>query len=148
MAMPITEFLTETGFRADKRRFFELVHAALGMTGLRVESAAVNEAYGEINLEPREYTKYDIEEIRSADCLIVATTSNMSPDIYLEVGLALGAGKPVGMAIPQRGGMTGMMRGLIELGHIERREFTRDDQLPVVAATLAQDLLGDSSNAR
>jgi protein phosphatase len=142
LAMPVTEFISsESGFRADKRKLFELVHAALGLTGVTVASAAVNEDYGAINLEPKVYTRYDIDEILAADCLLVGTTSNMSPDIYLEAGVAIGAGMPVGMVLPQRGGMTGMMRGLIELGIIRRVEFLRDADLPAAVASLAVQLL-------
>ncbi len=141
LAMPVTEFLSNGGFRADKRRFFELVHAALGLTGLAVKSAAVNEDYGTIVMEAPDYTRYDIDELLAADCLLIGTTSAMSPDIYLEIGTAIGAGKPVGLVHPQRGGMTGMMRGLVQLGVVRRQEFVRDDQLPVMVATMAMSLL-------
>ena len=129
LAMPITEFIGDDGFRRDKRVFYQRAHAALSMAGLHVESAAINENYGQIQLEPPVYAKYDVDAIERCDMLLVGTTSTLSPDIYLEIGYALGSSVPVGLVHPERGRTTGMLRGLIEAGLLEREHIATDEDL-------------------
>lgn len=145
LAMPVTENIGANGFRQDKRQFYERVHAALHISGLKITSAAINEEYGSIKLDSRVYASYDIKEILSSDCLLVGTTSSLSPDIYLEIGTAIGAAIPVGLAMPQKGRMTGMLRGLVETGVILQKPIEEDDQLARSLADLAMDMLGVGS---
>lgn len=145
LGMPVTENIGPAGFRADKRRFYEGIHNALQFGGFAVESAAVNENYGAVNLEPSLFTRYDLDKIASADGLIVTTPSTLSPDVYLEIGLAIGGGKPVGLLHPAGGKFTAMMRGLIELGVVHRRQFNEDSHLPRMALELALELVGADS---
>jgi predicted kinase/nucleoside 2-deoxyribosyltransferase len=144
LAMPVTENIGHSGFRLDKRRYYERLHEALRFGGFEVASAAVNEDYGTVNLEPDVFTRYDLEKIADCDCLVVATPTTASPDVYLEIGLAVGAGKPVGMVLPARGRMTAMMRGLIDLGVVHKIEFEEDDDLPRLALQTALTLTAPS----
>jgi predicted kinase/nucleoside 2-deoxyribosyltransferase len=144
LAMPVTENLGSAGFRSDKRAFYQSIHAALGLAGFNVASAAVNEDYGRVQLPPAVFTRYDVDEIARADCLLVTTTTSASPDIYLEVGLAVGAGKPVGLVLPVRGRLTAMMRGMVELGEVRLVQATADSELPRLTAELAVELLDRS----
>lgn len=141
LAMPVTENIGHSGFRPDKRRFYTSIHDALQFGGFRVASAAVNEEYGTVSLEPQVFTRYDLDSIQAADCLVVATPSTLSPDVYLEIGLAHGAGKPVGMILPARGRFTAMMRGLVDLGVVHRKEFDEDHQLPYLTLELALNMI-------
>jgi predicted kinase len=137
LAMPYTELLGDGGFRADRREFYQHVHAALSLTGLEVTSAAVREDYGAHKSEPREYAEYDIEQVLTADMLLVTTTTSVSPDTCLEIGVALGHGKPVGVVLPQRSRMTGLLRGLIEVGRVASFSFAADDELASMLARMA-----------
>ena len=142
LAMPITENIGTDGFRTDKRRFYGDIHAALYFAGFQVASAAVSENYGEQTLTPAAFTRYDIDQIEAADCLVAATTTTPSSDIYFEIGLALGAGKPVGLLLPARGRTTAMMRGLSKLGVVKRGYFESDDAMGAAVLRMALSLVG------
>jgi hypothetical protein len=66
----------------------------------------------------------------------------MSSDGYLEIGLALGARKPVLLLLPTRSRTTAMMRGLVKLGVVKRVHFERDDELPRAVLRIALSLIG------
>lgn len=142
LAMPVTENIGAAGFRADKRRFYDRIHAAVQFGGFAISSAAISENYGERTLPPSAFTAYDIDEIAAADCVIAATPTALSSDIYLEIGLALGAGKPVGLLLPTRGRTTAMMRGLAKLGVVKRVHFECDEDLPRDVLRMALSLIG------
>lgn len=140
VAMPITEFMGRDTFRADKRALSERIHGALALCGASVASAALNEHYGATRLPAAGYADYDVREILAADCLLVWTTSSLSPDTYLEIGVAVGAGKPVGIVLPERCHRSGMLRGLQDLGRVTAATFDLDADLPRTLAGLAASL--------
>jgi predicted kinase/nucleoside 2-deoxyribosyltransferase len=141
LAMPVTEYIAGAGFRADKRELYECIHAAFDLAGMRVSSAALNERYGSVQLPASEYASYDVRQILESDCLLVCTTSALSPDTYLEIGVAVGAGKPVGVVIPEKSHRSGMLRGLAALGKVVVSAFATDADLPRALLEMAAQVL-------
>jgi predicted kinase len=141
LALPVTEFMGQCGFRRDRRELCERIHAAFELAGATASSAALNEGYGTVRLSPVEYSRYDIEAILEADCVLACSTSTLSPDTYLEIGAAVGSRKPVGVVLPARSHRSGMLRGLIEAGSVMSATFELDAEIPRTLIELAKRLI-------
>lgn len=100
MALPITRNLGEDGlFKPDRKRFYMRAIEALRRKGWAVLCPCINEDWGRIKLAPEAFTEFDVESIQRSDCLVAVSSEGLSRDMYLEIGIACGLGKPVAVVV-------------------------------------------------
>jgi nucleoside 2-deoxyribosyltransferase len=127
LALPITRCLGDDGlFRKDRRDFYQSLIAALQASNCSVVSPALNEDWGRIKLPVEEFTQFDVDSIRMADVLLVAT-DDVNRDISLEIGLAIGAKILVVLLVPEGTRTTFMIQGLRSLRNILIFEYADEN---------------------
>ena len=145
LSLPMTCNFDDSGmFREDRRRFYASIIDAIGRTTLSVISPVLNEQWGAVKLDVTDFTSYDVDSIRSADCLVVAATEKLSRDIYLEIGLAVGMRKPVFCFIHEDVWTTYMLNGFSELDLVSLYRYSDEAQAP----TLVFDVLSAALRTR
>jgi predicted kinase len=142
LSMPVVENLGAHGFRPQRLHFYRRIHVALELAGICVFSAGKHEQYGSVKLSPAAYTTYDLESIEGSQSLLVVTLTELSPDIYLEVGLALGQGKPVGIVRPSGARLSGMLRTLVETKVVREGSYEDEDDAAALAFKLHASAIG------
>jgi nucleoside 2-deoxyribosyltransferase len=143
LAHPVSDYQGSDGvYRPEKQQFLSSVISSLQSLGIVVECAALNEDYGRIKLEPREFTQYDVDAIKRSDMLILVTSERITRDMYLEVGIAYALELPVFMFIPAsayRRHVTYMILGFEEQGSVKLYPYDSEAEVP----KLIQHHLGD-----
>jgi nucleoside 2-deoxyribosyltransferase len=120
LAIPVTDSLASTGrFRAERRRFLESFVTVLEDRQFEVASAGTNERWGEIKLTSAQFTRYDIDAIAKADCLVIVTNERLNHDMYLELGLAAAREIPIVAIVAASTPLTFMAEAMEELGLIK-----------------------------
>jgi hypothetical protein len=148
VAMPVSDNLASDGrFRPERRRFFESLVDALEDLGWDVSSAGTNENWGAVKLTPVEFTRYDIEAIAAADCLVIVTNERLNRDMYLELGLAVARQIPVVVLIPASTKLTYMGLGLEQLGLLAVHRYDSEAEAPAILRAAVADLASISSAA-
>jgi len=122
--MPVSDNLASDGrFRPERELFFSNLVEVIKALGLEVASAGTNEQWGAIKLAPAEFTKYDLQSIAEADCLVVVTNERLNRDMYLEIGLAAARQIPILAVLPASTKLTYMALGMETLGLIDVRRY-------------------------
>lgn len=132
LSHPVMDYVSSTGpFRSDKRLLLERVVRAIESTGnYHVECAGLNERYGERRLTPEQFTQYDIDALQRCEEFIMVSTLPPTPDMCLELGVALGRRVPCSIFLPSGTRVTSMVRGLASLERLALVKFDEDAALP------------------
>jgi hypothetical protein len=142
LSHPVSDYQASNGtYRPEKKVFVSDAIQALHDLGLKVECAALNEDYGEISLEPIEFTGYDVEAICESDIFVLVTSERISRDMYLEIGIAFALGLPIYLFISAsayRRHVTYMVLAFEEMGKVNIFPYDAETQVP----TLIRDNLG------
>lgn len=129
LSIPISENLKSDGvFRPERRIYYETIIGSIIAKGLDVACAALNEEWGALKLPRNSWASWDLEAIDNSDALLVLSTTRISSDIYLEVGLAVSSGKRVDLVLPWEVKGTYMLQGLAELGHLAIHHFDSEEE--------------------
>jgi hypothetical protein len=130
VSLPITENLASDGtFRPERESAYGAVFGELANYDMFVESAALHEDWGRIEISPEEFTRYDFEALQRADALLAVTCTALTRDIYLELGFAAARGLRLLIVVPSRCRITYMITGLVDRGQAIVRRFESESQL-------------------
>gem|GEM_PF-5891423 len=129
VSIPITKNIDKsTGeFRPDRKNFYSKIIDYLQSKGYTIYSAGTNENWGKVKLSVEEFTDYDIKSISNCDILLVVSSENLSRDIYLEIGLAVGQNKKVRIIAKIDSNITYMLEGLKISEMIELYEYENEN---------------------
>jgi hypothetical protein len=136
LAHPVTDYQASDGkYRPEKKEILVNIIKTLTDMDINVKCAAINENYGEIKLEPEQFTEYDIESIKACDRFILFTSERLTSDMYLEIGIAHGCNKNILLIVPAsayRRYLTFMILGLEKLGMIKVISYDSERDIPTL----------------
>lgn len=146
LAHPVTDWTSTSGeYRPRRKELVRDVIRELQDMNFKVRCAAINEDYGATQLEPNEFTRYDVKSILESDIFVLITTERLTRDMYLETGIALGEGIPVFFIVPASARVTYMIHGLVDMGDIVVEEYDSEGNIAgVVRETVENGMEGQS----